>query len=57
MFDYNKNLIANIFLQLGNKNIKYIILIAIDTYSIEIDNSEIKLVIKKNFLTNFDAII
>lgn len=36
---------------------EYIILVAIDEYSIGIDNSNIKFVIQWDFLITFDAII
>lgn len=45
MSDWNKDLIANAFLQLGDENIECIILVATDAYGIGIDNPDIKLVI------------
>lgn len=55
--DLDKNLIVNAFLQPGDKNMEYTILVATDAYGMEIDNPDIKLVIQWDFLTTFDTMI
>lgn len=57
MSDWDKDLIANAFLQPGNKNIECTILVAIDAYGMGIDNPDIKLIIQYNFPITFNAII
>lgn len=45
MPDWDKSLISNIFKVISEENTKCIILIVINTYSIDINNSDIQLVI------------
>lgn len=45
MSDWDKALITNIFKVSGEKNKKFVIFIATDTYRMGIDNPNIKLVI------------
>lgn len=55
--DWDKDLITNTFLKLGNENMEYTILVATDAYGIGIDNPDIKFVIQQDFSINFDTII
>lgn len=57
MSDWDKDLIAKVFLILGDDNHHCIILVAIDAYSIGIDNLDIKLVIWWDFPLIFDTMI
>ena len=46
MSDWDENFIINAFLQTGDKNIKYTILVTIDAYGMGINNSDIILIIQ-----------
>lgn len=57
MSAWDKDLIANLFLQPGDKNMKCTILVATDAYGIGINNLNIKLVMQWDFSITFDAMI
>lgn len=53
----DKNLTIEAFCIPGNENNKYIIFITTDTYRIDIDNPDVKLVVKWNFSLLVNLII
>ena len=55
--DWDKALIANVFMTPGDSNLECTILIATDVYGIEIDNLDIKLIIQWDIPITFDAMI
>lgn len=57
MSEWNKSLIANFFVIPDNENTEYTILIAIDTYGIDIDNPDVKFVIQWDIPLLFNPII
>lgn len=57
IFDWDKTLIANVFLVLDDGNMDCIILVATNAYSMSINNLNIKLVIHWDFPIIFDTII
>lgn len=57
MLEWNKSLIAAAFKINREKNNNCVILVAINTYSIGIDNPDIRLVIQQNLFIGFNAII
>lgn len=57
IFNYNKALTTYIFDMSKDKNIKCIIIIAIDIYGISIDNLNMKFIIQRDISLLFDSII
>lgn len=57
MSNWDKDLIANAFLQPDDENMECTILVATDAYGMGIDNPDIKLVIQWDFPITFDAMI
>lgn len=57
MSEWDKKLIAKTFNIAEDKNTKYTIIIATDTYDIGINNPDIRLVIQLNIPMTFDSMI
>ena len=57
MSEWDKSLIAKAFQVNGDKNTKYTIFVATDTYSMGIDNPDIKLVVQWDLPMSFDSMI
>ena len=55
--DWDKNLTEVAFYIQGDENLKCVILVAIDAYSMGIDNLNVKLVIQWDLLLSFDFMI
>lgn len=57
MSEYDKNVAAEVFHIPGSKNNEYTIFIATDTYEMDIDNPDVKLVIQWEFTLSHDLMI
>lgn len=57
MSDWDKELIAKAFKINGSENTKCTILVATDTYGMNIDNLDIRLVIQWDLPISFDSMI